>query len=892
MKTDDQQSWKTRLPHRTTELVASEHMVVENFAGGRWWKFDFHTHTPKSFDFKDKNVKPEDWLLAFMNKDIDCLAVTDHNSGAWIDDLQQTLKQLEGHPKFRPLYLFTGVEISVQNGGHVLALFGADKKTSDIDSLLGAVKYQGTKGDSDGVTEKSLTEVIDEIAEAGGIAIPAHVDKDKGLFKMVKGSSLEPVLENKNIVAIELRDHNYHKPQLYHEKKPRWSEVNGSDTHSLNDIGTFTWIKMGERPSLEGLRLALLDGTGSVNRDTESDPNQLPDFFIDELTIDNAQYIGQSKPFSCRFSPFLNSIIGGRGTGKSTLIEFMRLILRRDKDEGIESLLKDLAKYYQSGDGLLTDESNLSLIYLKQGITYRLNWTTSGAKVSLEVKDDNGEWVTQAGEIKSFFPADIYSQKQIFVLANEPRYLLAIIDRSLEVDKINDRIKELELRYQQLAYEIRHLHEKIDKENRLQGELNDLEQQIKKIEQAGHKELFAQHHHRQNQQREVTHAERQWQKIDEQLKEALDNIVPPIFNRGLFSNQPNLLKLLDETNSQWLAISDELVELHKRAEQLTASWQKNKLVAIQELTASIAHYQLQLAKLKEQGLDLSGYPLLLQKRLLLQQEVKKIADYRNRMAELTQEQGEILKNLAKEHGKISQQRQSFLDKTLQGNDSVAIEIEPFKESWHTVEPEIRKIINCHAHFDDDFDKLKDTYHQDGYEKLKERIIAITQGVTQPKHKNFTERLTNLSPDVLTKLELWFADDRVKITFGGDKKQDLSQGSPGQKTAALLSFILAGGEGPLLLDQPEDDLDNELIYSLVVRQLRQCKNKRQVIVVTHNANIVVNADAEQVLPLKIEQGETQTSAGSLADNKASICNILEGGSEAFRQRYRRIGGEHV
>ena len=145
----------------------------------------------------------------------------------------------------------------------------------------------------------------------------------------------------------------------------------------------------------------------------------------------------------------------------------MRLILRRDRDEGIESLLKELAKYYQSGDALLTDESSLSLVYIKQGITYRLRWTTSGAKVSLEAKDDNGKWVAQDGEIKSLFPADIYSQKQIFSLANEPRHLLAIIDRSLEVDKITDRIKELESRYQQLTSEIRHLQDKIDKKDRL-----------------------------------------------------------------------------------------------------------------------------------------------------------------------------------------------------------------------------------------------------------------------------------------------------------------------------------------------------------------------------------------------------------------------------------------
>ena len=94
----------------------------------------------------------------------------------------------------------------------------------------------------------------------------------------------------------------------------------------------------------------------------------------------------------------------------------------------------------------------------------------------------------------------------------------------------------------------------------------------------------------------------------------------------------------------------------------------------------------------------------------------------------------------------------------------------------------------------------------------------------------------------------------------------------------------------MLDQPEDDLDNELIYNLVVERLRETKSERQVIVVTHNANIVVNGDAEMVLPLKVECGETRVlQAASIQEKKIrqAICDILEGGQQAFEQRYKRI-----
>ena len=78
----------------------------------------------------------------------------------------------------------------------------------------------------------------------------------------------------------------------------------------------------------------------------------------------------------------------------------------------------------------------------------------------------------------------------------------------------------------------------------------------------------------------------------------------------------------------------------------------------------------------------------------------------------------------------------------------------------------------------------------------------------------------------------------------------SKDHPDKKPQHYLAFILSYGDEPLLLDQPEDDLDNKLIYDLIVRQLRETKTKRQVIVVTHNANIVVNGDAEMVLPLEV------------------------------------------
>jgi ATPase subunit of ABC transporter with duplicated ATPase domains len=233
-----------------------------------------------------------------------------------------------------------------------------------------------------------------------------------------------------------------------------------------------------------------------------------------------------------------------------------------------------------------------------------------------------------------------------------------------------------------------------------------------------------------------------------------------------------------------------------------------------------------------------------------------------------------------------------LTSVLQNNQAVSIEVKLFGEDWEGIEEELRGILQCQAPFDKDIEDLEDIYQENGVrgiEKLKEAIKGIRNGERDAKDKRFTKHLKSLTQESVIDLILWFPRDDLKITFGPNR-QPIEQSSPGQRNAALLAFILSYGDEPLLLDQPEDDLDNELIYSLIVRQLRETKSRRQVIVVTHNANIVVNGDAEMVLPLKVECGATrvrQAASVQIKEVREAICDILEGGQQAFEQRYKRI-----
>ena len=203
------------------------------------WKFDLHAHTSASSDYGKggqqatlRQISPKEWLLGFMRAGVDCVAVTDHNSGDWIDPLKKARRELETepHPDFRPLYLFPGVEITASTGTHVLAILDVDRTAADIATLLGDVGYRGRRGACDTVAEAHPGGVVEAIGKAGGIPILAHVDRPSGAWELA-GNALVPLLDSPGLFAMEVVDPGSAKPDLYRQRKLGWTEALGSDSH-------------------------------------------------------------------------------------------------------------------------------------------------------------------------------------------------------------------------------------------------------------------------------------------------------------------------------------------------------------------------------------------------------------------------------------------------------------------------------------------------------------------------------------------------------------------------------------------------------------------------------------------------------------------------------------
>ena len=152
-------------------------------------------------------------------------------------------------------------------------------------------------------------------------------------------------------------------------------------------------------------------------------------------------------------------------------------------------------------------------------------------------------------------------------------------------------------------------------------------------------------------------------------------------------------------------------------------------------------------------------------------------------------------------------------------------------------------------------------------------------------------IQELSPNQMDLIDLLLPEDEIEMQYKNRKGvySSLAIASAGQKTTAILTFILSFGNTPLILDQPEDDLDNRLVYDLIVDRIRAIKDKRQIIIVTHNANIPVNGDAEYVISLASESRNLKIQAeGSIENNevKNEICDVMEGGISAFKIRAAR------
>jgi len=908
-----------------------------DWPGSRWWRCDLHIHTPASFDFANQAAgSAKTWLQAVVDAGLEVVAVTDHNTGAFVDETKQALSSVADPP-----VIFPAVELTVQPGVHLLIVFDPSKDTAAVTAFLGACKIpDGKIGGKDAVAPITPTEAMRIAVERGAICIAAHADDSKGLLKETPpNQSLQSIITSPDLHGVEMNVGDQGLLAYVDNTKPEYRRnigllaiLKSSDAHALDQIGRrFTWIKM-TRPDLGGLRLALQDGPLSVmpGDSISEDPNAHASHTLESIEIQDMKYIGRGSPLQVKLNPWLNAIIGGRGTGKSSILECIRIAFRREDElpEKLRTEFFDALKQVpgtRDAPGLLTHATRLAVVYRKEGTRFRIRWDQAGTLEPIEEAQVSANWTKVTGDVKSRFPIRIYSQKQIFEMAEAPQALLQIVDDSVEVGRAewNQRWREEESRFLALRAKARELKASLEEEGRIKGELDDVKRKLAVFEKAGHAAILREYQLKSRQQKNAEAWQEGFSGIGEELR-GVARGVPSTVALELFDPQSKIdssvLDLARVTLNRLAEVREKILALATEADSIFQNWVNGLSKCDWQGSQRNAENQysslIQTLKGAQAG-DPSEYGRLVQERQRLEQKLATIRSTRETLTGIERQASDSLGRLLTLRQQLSQRRMSFLKTFVGPNPHVRVEVLTYGDR-DGAESQFRELIGRERPtFQSDIwsedgrsgvladlyrgypDSISQAEFEKRLDERKKALANVSHGaVSRALHlqdQRFSRYLSGLKPEVFDRLDCWFPDDSLRVSYSpradGRDFRPIEQGSPGQKTAAILAFLLSYGQEPMVLDQPEDDLDNHLIYDLIVKQLRERKQSRQIIVVTHNANIVVNGDAELVLALDVRGGQTRiVTQGGLQEQavRDEICRIMEGGREAFERRYQRIG----
>lgn len=921
---------------------------MHSYPGSKWWKFDFHNHTPASIDYRgNKSITPRQWLQDYLDQGIQCVVVTDHNTGTWIDKLKSELEALKQQDSsvWGGMTIFPGMELSCNGGVHLKVILDPSKGTSDIDAIKGGVGYTGTPGDSDGVTKDSVEQVIRTIQAAGGVACAAHVDQPKGLLVSVTDhNTLQPIF--KLLDAIEVIDPAAACLLPHAVGLINLARVLGSDSHQSKEVGRgFTWIKMSS-PSIEGLKLALLDPESAVRRGDlfPSYPQQLGHPRIKKITVEKLR-LRQKDPLTIYFNPSYNALIGGRGSGKSTMLECLRLGLARDHelltacDSAIKQSFENFKreKTTRNLPGMMLHDTRITVEVskghgeLEERFEYMWAKGIDGRFAVTVRRWDANDWqLTQLSEdqARSNFPVKIFSQKQILALADNPQHLIQYIDDVLgsEKDAWEQGFNVTREALMAVRRRIRGLEADIAQKPAIELQFKEASRKAKVFASSNFGDALKAYQRAGKQQGEVTAffnvLEEHIQSLQASAAEAeglkmlgLNEFEPtsPAEQEQKLATEALIGKLSEKSDQIAALIAGMQADLTEAKGVSDSSvWHKENKVHLDE-------YARIVAELKAQGVtnaEDASQAVALEERLMKQLDRFRVID-----AELDQARHEVAEaqaTLNQERQNLTALRQAFLDQVLTSVPDLKITLNTMADA-EAGAGSLREILRLDAEgafakeiygeTEDDPPKpcgivwdlvnpALATPVPDRLQELRQALEEMSDQVLNTKlHGKFIKRLKEMKPEVVSavfdELATWFPEDAVDLQYKRNESstfQSLQQASAGQKTAAILSFLLAHGSEPLLMDQPEDDLDNALVSQLVVAQLRNNKVRRQLIVITHNANIVVNGDAELVMPMEFVGGQiVSNAAGGLQERsvRKKVCEIMEGGEIAFEQRYKRI-----
>lgn len=601
------------------------------------------------------------------------------------------------------------------------------------------------------------------------------------------------------------------------------------------------------------------------------------------------------------FADGLNCIIGGRGTGKTTVLEFVRYVLSlMPEEKATPARAKSIKALVQSNLG--TGRIRLG-VRTKHGMKYLAErpWNDSA-----QVLNEQGEATAISFDRDLIFKADVYSQNEIEEIATNPSFQLALLDKFIEEDvrRIDGEVRKLHRDLGQNASELLRLDREMRDLRDSASEVPVLEEKLKGLQQAAGPDAKIVN---------AAHAQRTLREKERKTLEAL---------RG------DLRKVRTDVDSLFSGL---IRRLESRIDADVAGGPNKDVFAI------VVQQVQDLASLLERGAtkigqqsDAADGVVAEQESALAERHAKQDAEYRELVAKSQEETGRAtertqlqqryaevttakkeLELRQKERRDRETQRQELTAK-LSGlrDERYLLRKKVAEQLLAPLQPTIRVTItqagNREAYralltealkgqsmkYTAVVDRIVQSASPEELSVLVQRSdaarLAERTGLDEDRSKKVIEALRD--SDLLYRLETIELEDlpRIELLDGRDYK-DSAGLSTGQRCTTILPILLLESERPLLVDQPEDNLDNRFIYETVVKSLTGAKGRRQLIFVTHNPNIPVLGDAERVFVLTSDGKQGKLSkVGTVDELKQEIELLLEGGREAFLLRKQRYG----
>ncbi|MFC2053150.1 TrlF family AAA-like ATPase [Chloroflexota bacterium] len=881
--------------------------------GLKFYKLDLHTHSPASKCYNDKTHTPDQIVQAALEQELDAIAITDHNTAEWIDAMKKASQDTD-------LVIFPGVEISMNEGFHLVAVFSPNVDQKHVEGFLGAIDIKPDDfGKQESICKKGVYDVFDKIHEREGLAILAHIDKPKGAFfelakerngKVRVPQSCSQLFNDPHYDAVECivgqfpdgfdEAHKFKRFPAFYQASDN-PDPEKPTRHSLDGLANmYSWFKM-DQVEIEGLRQCFADPEVRIRL-----MGELEEVSYSKIVSMQVGGAGFLRFQNFQFNEGLNCLIGGKGVGKSVAIELLRYGLEQPSND--TALLSDhLGKLEKR----LEADNTIDIIYeLSDGTQYKITKKFLGKErvdggylpVSETTCTNINSGEEYAGDIASMFPILAYSQTEVIKIAENKDAQLQLIDQLIDarpyiqkIDAISTQLKDNDTQ--------------LDKALKAQGRLAEcdietstLAEQIKQIDNELANPIFENIKQSETKKNALDSSKDfvnglidQTQIWKTQAKGMiLDDLPEKLKDDEFFANQnklANQAKVLVTTNLDQLV--KDLKELEDKISKDIDEWLPEHEKLAKEYAELLEHI----------GGDLQAKERK-RKRLKKQKNAKdkEASEYRaqieglDRIWDVRSELLASMESLYRQNYKTRWAKYQEISRLSDGKLDLLLE--------HAAN---------HQEFEDKLiDLLKGGQNapsirmrrQIAAKIMPRRLVELIIDRNNDELSREAEISETWAGRVIEKL--WSSDDFCDVLalqyncYPGDlpaihfRKEggeygELNELSVGQKCTALLIIALSDGSMPVVIDQPEDALDIVSVWEDVSKKLRRAKTTRQFILTTHNSSVAVASDTDQFIVLRAGANIGRIFESGAIDRpevQEDVIQHLEGGEEPYNLRMKK------